>query len=90
MAEERIEIKYNKEDCPCIKCESVMSCEERNCEKLTEWECKEKDIVYNRQEAIERIAKAFVNLYIEIEGTGVTYTDKEVSEAALNALLEGE
>ena len=90
MAEERIEIKYNKEDCPCIKCESVMSCEERNCEILTQWECQEKDIVYNRKEAIERIVKAFVNLYIEIEGTGVTYTAKEAAEAALNALLEVE
>ena len=43
-----------------------------------------------RQEAIERIAKVFVNLYIEIEGTGVTYTAKEVAEAALNALLEAD
>lgn len=41
-----------------------------------------------RQEAIERIVKAFVNLYIEIEGTGITYTAKEAAEAALNALLE--
>ena len=39
-----------------------------------------------RQEAIERISKAFVNLYIEIEGTGITYTAKEVAEAALNAI----
>lgn len=43
-----------------------------------------------RQEAIERIVKAFVNLYIEIEGTGITYTAKEAAEAALNALLEAE
>ena len=57
-------------------------CEEKD------W-CSEKDGI-TRQEAIERIVKAFVNLYIEIEGTGVTYTAKEAAEAALNALLEVE
>lgn len=88
MAEERIEILYQKDDCPCEKCKGVMFCEERDCADLTEWECQEKDIVYNRQEIIDRIAKVFVNLYIEIDGTGVTYTDKEVAEEVVNALLE--
>lgn len=61
----------------------------RKCDDKRLENCKWKELIgLSRQEAIERMAKAFVNLYIEIEGTGVTYTAKEVAEAALNALLE--
>lgn len=97
MAEERIEIKYNKEDCPCIKCKGVMFCEERDCAELVEWECQEKDIVYNRQEAIEKMNKAACKANKRcIGGECETCTSKmpheeytHQNEAALNALLEG-
>ena len=83
MAEERIILTiddgYCQEKCYCFPIACSAECE--HIDKPT--------FSYTRQEAIERMAKASVNLYIEIEGTGVTYTAKEVAEAALNALLEG-
>lgn len=69
----------------CAKSVRYVRITEKDCAK-----CKNQLLMgISRADAIERIAKAFVNLYIEIEGTGVTYTAKEAAEAALNALLEG-
>lgn len=81
MTEERIYIIEVKEGDPCPF--------EEYCEGFSKL-CKGCNVLPTRQQAIERIVKAFVNLYIEIEGTGITYTAKEAAEAALNALLEVE
>ena len=97
MAEERIFVeKVEKDRFPlCVACWTDGEdyfCSWGGLDEPTNKEICEKKCPYDntisRQEAIERIVKAFVNLYIEIEGTGITYTAKEAAEAALNALLE--
>ena len=86
MAEERIAIFYlptqpdSRGICPFQEYDDPRCWSKCDCEHCEEG--------ITMQEAIERMAKAISKAFLDDKGNSQGATDKELAEAALNALLE--
>ena len=83
--EERIYVRQYGEDNPCDTCEDKNGDGCDFCMKNYEWNAS-----IPRKEAIERMAKAISKAFLDDKGNPQGATDKELAEAALNALLEAD